>query len=87
MKQERLEDLEKLAAKLLRDLDPSMPRRADQLLPFANDGEERSFVLDLSRPVAGDFAVLVICEGSGGESWENSPSTAAWLADDGALHL
>lgn len=87
VKKDRLDDLAKLAAKLVKDLDPSMPRRADQLLPFADDGEERYFVLDLSRPMAGDFPVLVICKGSGGESWENSPSTAAWLADDGALHF
>lgn len=85
VKKERLGDLTKLAARLVKDLDPGMRRRADQLLPFADDGEARFFALDLSRPLAGDFPVLVICQGSGGDSWENSPTSAAWLADGGAL--
>ncbi len=81
----KLDELKKLATKLVNDLDPSMPRRAEELLPFAHDGEDRYFVLDLSRPADGDFPVLVICKDSDGESWENSPSSAAWLAEDGKL--
>lgn len=83
----KLDELKKLATRLVRDLDASMPRRAEQLLPFADDGEDRYFVLDLSQPLADDFPVLVICKGSDGESWENSPSSAAWLADGGKLNF
>lgn len=83
----KLDELKKLATKLVKDLDPSMQRSAEQLLPFADDGDERFFVLDLSRPMSGDFPVLVICKGSDGESWENSPSSAAWLADGGHLNF
>ncbi len=83
----KLDELKKLATRLVRDLDASMPRRAEQLLPFADDGEDRYFVLDLSRPLADDFPVLVICKGSDGESWENSPSSAAWISEDGKLNF
>lgn len=81
------DELAKLSARLVEDLEPSMPRRAEELLPFAHDMDERYFVLDLSRPTDGDFPVLVICKDSGGDAWENSPSSAAWLADGGALHF
>ncbi|MER2565865.1 MAG: hypothetical protein ABTQ32_34390 [Myxococcaceae bacterium] len=80
-----LDELKKLATRLVKDLDQTMPHRAEQLLPFADDGDGRFFVLDLSRPLNGDFPVLVICKGSDGESWENSMSSAAWLAEDGKL--
>lgn len=84
----RLTELTELARRLEKDLPPEL-REAHgslphQLFPFAvGEHDEEYFALDLARPSDGDFAVLVVFLGRGGEGWVAYPSSAAWIAGDG----